>query len=75
MKRAQQYYLREQILSYKTPFFTVVSAVSYAFSPTLNKSLHAVLIAICTSAGALLLPLLKCTSHCADTRCLVSIAV
>ena len=39
--------------------------MSFVFSPEMNKSLHAVLINICTSAGyaLLLLPRLKLTTH------------
>ena len=54
----------QQILSYKTLFFNIVTTISSAFLPVMNKSLHAALITICTSAGdpLLLLPLLKCTT-------------
>ena len=38
----------EQILSYKTLFFNIVTAIRNAFSPATNKSLHAALIRICT---------------------------
>ena len=56
----------KQILSYKALFFIIVTAISYAFSPTMNKSLHAVLIKICTNRGdpLLLSPLMKHTTHC-----------
>ena len=37
----------EQILSYKTLFFNTVTTVSYAFSPVMNKRLHANLVKIC----------------------------
>ena len=37
----------EQILSYKTLFFNIVTIISYTFSTEINKSLHAVLIKIC----------------------------
>jgi len=43
--------LIEQILSYKTLFFDIVTAIGYALLPSMNKSLHAVLIKICTSGG------------------------
>jgi len=33
--------LIELILSYKTLFFSIVTTVSFAFSPVMNKSLHA----------------------------------
>ena len=45
-------YLIEQILSYKTLFFNTVTIISNAFSPAMNKSLHAILIKICTNGGA-----------------------
>jgi hypothetical protein len=41
----------EQILSYKTVFFDIVTTIGYALSPALNKSLHAALVKICTSGG------------------------
>ena len=43
--------LIEQIPNSKTLFFNIVSVVSYAFSPTMNKNLHAVIIEIYTSGG------------------------
>ena len=36
----------EQILSYKTPFFDIVTTIGYALSPALNKILHAALVKI-----------------------------
>ena len=41
----------EQILSYKTPFFDIVTTIGYALSPAMNKSLHAALVKICTRGG------------------------
>jgi len=41
----------EQILSYKTLFFDILTTIGYALSPAMNKSLHATLIKICTSGG------------------------
>ena len=41
----------EQILCYKILFFSIVTTISYAFSPAMNKSVHVVLIIICTSRG------------------------
>ena len=41
----------EQILSYKTLFFDVVTAIGYAMPPAMNKNLHAPLVKICTSGG------------------------
>ena len=69
-QRAQYHHLIEQILYYKTLFFSIVATVSYAFSPVMNKSLHAALITICTSKGdpLLLSPLLKYTIHCLTVR-------
>jgi hypothetical protein len=43
--------LIEQILSYKTLFFDIVTTTGYALSPAMNKSLHAALVKICTSGG------------------------
>jgi len=44
---------------------TLITTISFAFSPAINKRLHAVLVKICTSGGdpLLLLPLLKCTTY------------
>ena len=60
-------------------FFSIVTTIRCAFSPAMNKSLHAALVNICTSRGdpLSLLPLLKCTipPHCADIHCLISINV
>ena len=36
--------LIEQILSYKTLFFDVVTTIAYALSPAMNNSLHAALV-------------------------------
>jgi len=43
--------LIEQIISYKTLFLNIVTIISYAFLPALNKSLHAALVKIYTSEG------------------------
>jgi len=43
--------LIEQILSYKTLFFNTVTTVNYATLPAMNKSLHAMLVKICTSGS------------------------
>jgi len=43
--------LIEQILSYKTLFFDVVTTIGYALSLTMNKNLHASLVKICTTGG------------------------
>ena len=60
---AQSHYLIEQILSYKTLFFNIVT-ISYAFPSAMNKSLHVALVKIYTSRGdPLLSPLLKWTTH------------
>jgi len=65
MQRAPEHYLIEQSLSYKMLFFSIATTTSYAFLPAVNKSLHAVLIKVCTSGGdpLMLSPLLKCTTH------------
>ena len=39
----------EQILCYKTLFFNIVTIISCAFLTAVNKSLHAMLIKMCTS--------------------------
>jgi len=44
-------------------FLSIITTISYAFSPAMNKSLHAVLVTIYTSGGDPLPPLLKCTTH------------
>jgi len=36
-----------EILSYKTPFFSVATTISCAFSPAMKKGLHAALVEIC----------------------------
>ena len=41
----------EQILSYKTLFFDIVTTIGYALSPAMNKSLHAALVKTRTSGG------------------------
>ena len=41
----------EQILSYKTLYFDLVTTIGYALSPAMNKSLHTALVKICTSGG------------------------
>jgi hypothetical protein len=43
--------LIEQILSYKTLFFDVVTTIGYALLPAMNQSLHAALVKMCTSRG------------------------
>jgi len=43
--------LIEQTFSYKALFFNIVTTISYAFSPVMNKSLHAMLVKICASGG------------------------
>jgi hypothetical protein len=41
-----KHYLIEQILSYKTLFFDLVTTIGYALSPAMNKRLHAALVTI-----------------------------
>jgi len=43
--------LIEQILSYKTLFFSPVITISNAFLPAMNQSLHNMLVEVCTSRG------------------------
>ena len=64
IQRAQYKYLIEQNPSYKTVFIHIVTTISCAFSPAMNKSLRAMLVTICTSKGdpLLLSPLLKLTT-------------
>ena len=57
------HYLIQQILSYKTLFYKIVTVMNYAFLSAMNYSLHAVLIKICTRGGDTLSPLLKNTTH------------
>ena len=49
--------LIEQILSYKALFFNTVAVISYAFLPAMNKSLHAMLVKMCTSRNDPYLPI------------------
>ena len=55
----------EQILSYKPYFSTQSQPLAIHFLPAMNKSLHAVLVKICTSRGdpLSLLSLLRCSTH------------
>ena len=46
MLKAQQHYSVEQIVIYKTEFFSIVTAISYALLAAMNESLHAVLVKI-----------------------------
>jgi len=62
IQRAQKQYWTEHILSYKA-LFLIVTTISYAFLPAMNKSLHAVLIKIYTSRGGPLAQLQKCITH------------
>jgi len=63
-------------------FFSTVTAINYAFSPAMNKNLHAMLIKICMAVWNV--PCLSCCCcccwntpppHCAHIHCLVSINV
>jgi len=58
-------YLIEQILSYKTLFFNVVTTISNAFLPVINKSLRATPVKICVSGGD---PLFHSCCHSIITR-------
>ena len=55
----------EQNLHYRTLVFSIITAVNYACFPSMNRSLHAMLIKICTNRGdpVLQLAVLKCTTH------------
>lgn len=63
-QRSQSHYLIEQILIYKTLFFNIVTTISCAFSPAMEKRLHATLIKVYTSGDDPLSPLLKHTTRC-----------
>ena len=54
----------EQILSYTTLFFNIITTISYAFLPVMNKSLHAVLIKICVAIQNM-----ACLSLCNVSGC------
>ena len=61
--------LFEHTVSYKTLFFNIITTITYAFLPALNKNLHAALIknlhgyVECGLSFMSLLPLLKKTTH------------
>ena len=61
---SKQHYLIEHTLSYKTQFFNTVTTISSAFSPAMNKNLHATPLKTCTRGGDPLppSPLLKHTT-------------
>jgi len=46
------------MLSYKTLFCNIITTISYAFLLAMSKSLHSVLVTVCTSGGDPLLQLL-----------------
>ena len=58
--------MTKQVLNCKTLFFNIVTTISYAFLPLMNKILHAAFTKICIKGGdpLSLSPLLKCTAHC-----------
>ena len=64
IQRAQEHYLMEQILSYGILFFSIATTTSCAFSPAMDKNLHAVLI--CTSGGD---PLSTAETHHPPPHC------
>jgi len=59
---------RAQLILFDRPnsqlFFNIDTTISYVFLPVMSKSLHAVLVKICTSGDDPLSPLLKRTTHC-----------
>ena len=59
IQRAQQCYLIEQILRNKTLFFNTVTTTNYAFSPTVNNSLHDTPVKICMAVQNMV-----CLSYC-----------
>ena len=80
-KGQDKHYLVEQILSYKTPFLSVVITISYAFSPAMNKNLQTVLEKICKLVWKMACFCVALATsekhhpqpHCAHIRCLVSL--
>jgi hypothetical protein len=52
LKSAEQGRWMEQVFSYKTVSFQIVTATGCAFSPAMNKCLHAALVKICASGGS-----------------------
>ena len=61
--KAQSHYLVEKIIGYKTLFFKPVTTTSYAFSPAINKCLHAELVKTCTATWNMTCPSLHCSHH------------
>jgi len=56
----------EQILSYKTLVFNIVTTMRYAFLPAMYKSLHAALIKMCMAVQNMAY-LSHCRCHCWNT--------
>jgi len=58
---------RAQLILFDRPnsqlFFNIDTTISYVFLPVMSKSLHALLVKICTSGDDPLSPLLECTTH------------
>ena len=71
-QRAQWHCAVEQILSYRTLHFNIVTAISYAFSPVINKSLHVTLVKICMAVWNV--PCLSCCCcHCWNAPLITSL--
>ena len=72
--------MTEQVLSYKTGFFNIVTNISCGSSPEMNKILHVTLVKICTAIRNMACFLIALAAaetqhplpHCAHIHCLVS---
>ena len=81
IQRAEKHSWIEKILSYKTLFFNVVTAISYAFLPVMYKNKHVMLVKIYITHWRW--PTVTVTAakthhpqpHCDDIPCLVYINV
>ena len=82
-QRAQQHYLIEQTLSYRSLFFNTVTTVNCAFLLAMNKNEHAALVKICMAVWSVACLSCHCTTteahhplpHCAHIHCLVSVHI
>lgn len=69
IQSAQQYHLREEILSYKIPLYITGFTISDVFSLVMNKSLHPMHVKTCTSRCDPL-PLHHPLPYCAHIHCM-----
>jgi len=76
--------LIEQVLNYKTLFFSIITTISYGFSTLMNKNLHAVLVKICTDGvdplfqrycDGVAADMHHSPPHCIHIHCLLSINI